>query len=155
MEILTPEANLPIPYIRRIDRVAETMRYVARPGLRAIPSGSGAVMTFSLLVVFPLIILLWTIWWPHPTSVADYTFSIGCSVGLAMLVLGVLWLLIRRHPGFVLAALRAPFISIKVTDRRILWTLPWMRGPLMEIGHERRVGKECVSLCRSRWSPYH
>ena len=20
---------------------------------------------------------------------------------------------------------------------------------------ERRVGKECVSLCRSRWSPYH
>ena len=23
-----------------------------------------------------------------------------------------------------------------------------------EIG-ERRVGKECVSLCRSRWSPYH
>src|SRR3546814_15534592 len=30
-----------------------------------------------------------------------------------------------------------------------------------EIGHdskrseERRVGKECVSTCRSRWSPYH
>ena len=20
---------------------------------------------------------------------------------------------------------------------------------------ERRVGKECLSLCRSRWSPYH
>ena len=20
---------------------------------------------------------------------------------------------------------------------------------------ERRVGKECISLCRSRWSPYH
>ena len=20
---------------------------------------------------------------------------------------------------------------------------------------ERRVGKECVSTCRSRWSPYH
>ena len=37
--------------------------------------------------------------------------------------------------------------------------------PVMVIGHqkgrdtrrseERRVGKECVSLCRSRWSPYH
>src|SRR3546814_4410840 len=24
----------------------------------------------------------------------------------------------------------------------------------LEIG-ERRVGKECVSTCRSRWSPYH
>ena len=26
--------------------------------------------------------------------------------------------------------------------------------PVKEIG-ERRVGKECVSTCRSRWSPYH
>src|SRR3546814_11803223 len=25
----------------------------------------------------------------------------------------------------------------------------WMRS------EERRVGKECVSTCRSRWSPYH
>ena len=25
----------------------------------------------------------------------------------------------------------------------------WMRS------EERRVGKECVRLCRSRWSPYH
>src|SRR3546814_14034973 len=27
-----------------------------------------------------------------------------------------------------------------------------IRGPRSE---ERRVGKECVSKCRSRWSPYH
>src|SRR3546814_11361409 len=27
-----------------------------------------------------------------------------------------------------------------------------MRG---ERSEERRVGKECVSTCRSRWSPYH
>src|SRR3546814_10201320 len=26
---------------------------------------------------------------------------------------------------------------------------PWHRS------EERRVGKECVSTCRSRWSPYH
>src|SRR3546814_13370486 len=26
---------------------------------------------------------------------------------------------------------------------------PWERS------EERRVGKECVSTCRSRWSPYH
>ena len=24
-----------------------------------------------------------------------------------------------------------------------------------ERSEERRVGKECLSLCRSRWSPYH
>src|SRR3546814_11415486 len=30
------------------------------------------------------------------------------------------------------------------------WTLPaFIRS------EERRVGKECVSTCRSRWSPYH
>src|SRR3546814_12423420 len=35
-------------------------------------------------------------------------------------------------------------------------------GPLMNLAiiasrrsEERRVGKECVSTCRSRWSPYH
>src|SRR3546814_11515875 len=25
----------------------------------------------------------------------------------------------------------------------------------VESSEERRVGKECVSTCRSRWSPYH
>src|SRR3546814_19687129 len=31
---------------------------------------------------------------------------------------------------------------------RWLGTSPWR-------SEERRVGKECVSTCRSRWSPYH
>src|SRR3546814_1463691 len=26
---------------------------------------------------------------------------------------------------------------------------------LVQRSEERRVGKECVSTCRSRWSPYH
>src|SRR3546814_13224766 len=38
-----------------------------------------------------------------------------------------------------------------------------MRGPQRDIpqtlinnrSEERRLGKECVSTCRSRWSPYH
>src|SRR3546814_4708698 len=28
-------------------------------------------------------------------------------------------------------------------------------GPVRERSEERRVGKECVSTCRSRWSPSH
>src|SRR3546814_4357608 len=28
-------------------------------------------------------------------------------------------------------------------------------GRLRQRSEERRVGKECVSTCRSRWSPYH
>src|SRR3546814_3227582 len=27
--------------------------------------------------------------------------------------------------------------------------------PVPDRSEERRVGKECVSTCRSRWSPYH
>ena len=29
------------------------------------------------------------------------------------------------------------------------------QGRLGERSEERRVGKECVTTCRSRWSPYH
>src|SRR3546814_1051600 len=29
------------------------------------------------------------------------------------------------------------------------------KGPRGRRSEERRVGKECVSTCRSRWSPYH
>ena len=36
-------------------------------------------------------------------------------------------------------------------------TLPLERGPqgVWSRSEERRVGKECLRLCRSRWSPYH
>src|SRR3546814_8515493 len=38
------------------------------------------------------------------------------------------------------------------------WTYPdWRGGTFYPKGRseERRVGNECVSTCRSRWSPYH
>src|SRR3546814_3120488 len=31
----------------------------------------------------------------------------------------------------------------------------WLNRYDSERSEERRVGKECVSTCRSRWSPYH
>src|SRR3546814_3411855 len=32
----------------------------------------------------------------------------------------------------------------------------WLRQPVHDArSEERRVGKECVSTCRSRWLPYH
>src|SRR3546814_11608906 len=48
--------------------------------------------------------------------------------------------------------------------RGIVDLLLRLRGLLLRLAHrflrgfrseERRVGKECVSTCRSRWSPYH
>src|SRR3546814_12489297 len=32
---------------------------------------------------------------------------------------------------------------------------PFRETPLAQRSEERRVGKECVRTCRSRWSPYH
>src|SRR3546814_15247370 len=32
---------------------------------------------------------------------------------------------------------------------------PFARVAIVERSEERRVGKECVSTCRYRWSPYH
>src|SRR3546814_12388768 len=50
--------------------------------------------------------------------------------------------------------------------RDTVWVLPKGRSAREEVAsarkawhgsrsEERRVGKECVSTCRSRWSPYH
>src|SRR3546814_11656686 len=52
----------------------------------------------------------------------------------------------------------------RVLVGRLLATTLWFDGALLrhcslqrlcERSEERRVGKECVSTCRSRWSPYH
>src|SRR3546814_17951215 len=59
--------------------------------------------------------------------------------------------------------------GVKYEKRPSVWVEPvgeWGRGAvqLVEIptddeihdrSEERRAGKECVSTCRSRWSPYH
>jgi hypothetical protein len=117
--------------------MAETILYMARPGLNALPSGTLPVCAFAGLQVWTLTILLWAIWWPAPLGLADYVFSITTTSILLGLVLGVMWLLLRKYPGFVMAIARAPFISVTVTDRRVVWTLPWRNAPLMEIGRDR------------------
>src|SRR3546814_4501063 len=35
------------------------------------------------------------------------------------------------------------------------WAPAMIPKPIFCRSEERRVGKECVSTCRSRWSPYH
>src|SRR3546814_16007810 len=49
--------------------------------------------------------------------------------------------------------------SVTVTTSAFATLTPQLRGEgtamLALRSEERRVGKECVSTCRSRWSPYH
>src|SRR3546814_15035485 len=38
---------------------------------------------------------------------------------------------------------------------KLLGLQTYFTAGVKERSEERRVGKECVSTCRSRWSPYH
>src|SRR3546814_10367247 len=54
-----------------------------------------------------------------------------------------------------------PLLKIEMPDSLSGQRVDFARGRrLIELANcyrseERRVGKECVSTCRSRWSPYH
>src|SRR3546814_1030228 len=51
---------------------------------------------------------------------------------------------------------RRPFGRIAGARRRPISGPRWRGVPARrDRSEERRVGKECVSTCRSRWSPYH
>ena len=58
--------------------------------------------------------------------------------------------------GLVLAVVFILFVGANVrrlagqSDAALRLALSWQ-----ERSEERRVGKECLRLCRSRWSPYH
>src|SRR3546814_1572620 len=45
--------------------------------------------------------------------------------------------------------------SVTADDDRLGPARDEARDVLDDRSEERRVGKECVSTCRSRWSPYH
>src|SRR3546814_6339970 len=55
---------------------------------------------------------------------------------------------IDQHPNLHLVAYDLTDLSSSI---RLLQTT----GATEVRSEERRVGKECVSTCRSRWSPYH
>ncbi|SNT13056.1 hypothetical protein SAMN06295912_14519 [Sphingomonas laterariae] len=139
-EIIEPQAQLPVPYLRRLDAIPEHQLYVARPGLRALPSGSAIMAGCILLQLWTLTFMLWAMWWPTPQTPQLLAFAIGGTVTMLLLVALVILLLVRRFPGYALAVARAPFIRLTVTDRRVVWSLPWHRHPLMEIGRERILG---------------
>ena len=49
---------------------------------------------------------------------------------------------------------------LSLSGRHLVWPLPALQRLREFLGRrcrseERRVGKECLCWCRSRWSPYH
>ena len=135
-----PPIQLPMIVVRRMHVMAEEVRYVARPGLRALPSGTLTVLVFISPQIFSAYFLLWAIWWPAPETAAAAAFAWGWTALMAALAIGIVAVLLRRNPGFALGVLRAPFIRLTVTDRRVIWSLPWAAVPLMEIEGGRVIG---------------
>src|SRR3546814_16213081 len=77
--------------------------------------------------------------------------------GVAARLAGTRLIVRTRHlairPGSLLSYTVVPHAVTTVSDhvRRLLLE----RGVPADRSEERSVGKECVSTCRSRWSPYH
>src|SRR3546814_7431235 len=57
------------------------------------------------------------------------------------------WLRQSCSPPCPVVERARPYAAVLVSTR---WT-----GRRPQRSEERRVGKECVSTCRCRWSPYH
>lgn len=135
-----PASSLPAIVRQRAEPLPETVRYTARPGLGALPEGGGAMLGFACLQTVPIVTFLWAVWWPWPTTPATMAFASLVTAAIALLSAFVFWMLFGRRPRQVRGLALAPFIRLTVTDRRVLWTLPWRRAPLFEIGARRVRG---------------
>src|SRR3546814_16986449 len=97
--------------------------------------------------------------WPRPTVLHAARRAVGGSsayddrVVRARLAQAFGRLIRRRDDKGMFVLLSA------ATPSRLLTAfpegVPIRRVALAERSEERRVGKECVSTCRSRWSPYN
>lgn len=135
-----PDSSLPIvspppPRAARFDppRGVEEVLYRRRPGLGALPEGGGALLGFGGLQLFPIVVLLWAVWWPAPVTTRGLVFAICFTVLMAMLALGVCYLLLRGRAATAQQLVFLPFIHLTVTTHRVSWTVPWRRAPMFEI----------------------
>ena len=59
----------------------------------------------------------------------------------------------EAQTAFYAGGPREPLHDVLTDD--VTWTVPGENAIAGVRSEERRVGKECALLCRSRWSPYH
>ena len=84
------------------------------------------------------------------TKKVRYVFS----VFMVMLMVGIAeW---TGEKEIIFPEMAALAVGLWVIDKRVWKVGRWQLIGLMTArSEERRVGKECASMCRSRWSPYH
>ena len=91
-----------------------------------------------------------------PALGVDAPTTAGVICELANTVLSDAWQLAKGRPSVELARLDPALVECEMRGH------PWIAANKGRLGfdadersEERRVGKECCALCRSRWSPYH
>ena len=84
---------------------------------------------------------------PHASSFYTRTFAVA-----TVLVLGMA--LYRLLEPFYSALVWALFIAFLLHPLHVRLAKRFGNRAQLR-SEERRVGKECEDLCRSRWSPYH
>ena len=80
---------------------------------------------------------------------------------LAVVVVEILFILAGLSLVLLIIPIMAKEIPLmreqlpQLADHFNAWLSPLLAQLGMKRSEERRVGKECCSWCRSRWSPYH
>src|SRR3546814_12215132 len=95
--------------------------------------------------------------------ISDWSSDVCSSDLLEWYLFGTLYLLAAGYTLLHDEHVRVDIMYSKLSPRgraRLDFVLYWVfffPACLLVIyrSEERRVGKECVSTCRSRWSPYH
>ena len=72
------------------------------------------------------------------------------------LIFGLMRLANLTHGAFFMLGTYFGAIALRSWTALDLWVVAIGAGVVVAArSEERRVGKECYALCRSRWSPYH
>src|SRR3546814_1944536 len=85
----------------------------------------------------------------YEMRISDWSSDV-CSSDLRAIAAGHLF-----APSMTSVSLRANNYLRNYTYDLIRMLSPRLTRDAVMRSEERRVGKECVSTCRSRWSPYH
>src|SRR3546814_6588216 len=103
---------------------------------------------------------MWFVFFKQKTAyemrISDWSSDVCSSDLVFMAALVMLWLASCAVAAIALYAF--PGLILKPTlDHRLVMIAVGLCAllSLVQRSEERRVGKECVSTCRSRWSPDH
>ena len=116
-----------------------------------------AVPFAAFLILSALVYAPFAVWAGNRTLAASLSVAVWGMTVVSALAHGtndLRYALVALPLAVVAAAHLGSLGRWFVPCRTVAWALLWSL-PAGGRSEERRVGKECLSVCRSRWSPYH